>query len=468
LSARSLIGLAGTAILVVAAVGAASGCASDPPTQPHDTAPPLLSVLSPTPQSFDADSDGLVDLRIAFSDSGGRVDLASLRVRVINGGAMPWDSNLLAYWRITRVDTAGLEASEVPQALISPGLRRLEISVRDTSGNVGYDTATLTVPELAFHKTLSTGLPVGFTPVEGLAYCPDDRRLYATVNSSLLVIDADSLKMVALVPPTGSTTSILAKPLCIPGDPLLYITEVRMRRFHRPSLSWRSNLSASYESVGLAASRSDPDLIYEGETISGTVGIISRSGLPRRRLLTFPPRNTTIYDVAPLAGDAKLYITYGDIGGVWVLDPVRDSVLARIRFAPPAAPSAGAAQHLVLSADDRRLFVALTYATPGGVAEIDTQADTVVRRLNLEPYLPTSVVLSPDERRLFVTTYNSPADPPSQNVLVNTATLQIVQQLPRPQTPGVFRFDRAALFHPEGRFLFVARDTNVDVYIYRR
>jgi len=453
----------------IAALGLFAGCSGEPPLHPPpDTAGPVVQVLYPGAQGYDEDGDGFVDLHLVWKDSLGAVDVPGVRVRSLgSAGGAPGDTNLLATWRVEQLDSTGLIAHERLPGLLPSGNVRLEIVVPDTSGNVSRDTVTVSLPEAALIKNLQTGVPgVGFASADGLALCPDDGRLYVTVIASVWIVDPDSLRTISVVPPVGQTTSILGQPLCVPGDPYLYIAEARMRRFDRGSQAWGTNLTASFGSYPLALSRLNPDMIYEGELIDAVVGVINRVQNTRTQLLTHAPTVTNIQGIAILPGDAKLYLSYGG-DGIWVVDPARDSVLKRIRVANPGPVSDGLAQGLVLSADNRFLYAAVTYGAPGGVIEIDTQTDSIVRRLDLAGAAPIGLDLSPDGRRLFVSTGDETSGVPSQNVLINVATMTPIRYFPRPRPPGALRFDRGVLFHPNGHYIFVTHDTGLDIYLNR-
>lgn len=443
------------------------GCDSGPTTTGPDSLSPTVRVLSPAAGSYDDDGDGLIDLRLEWQDSLGAVDPTTLRVRVIGANAPAGaETNLLSVWRVARLDATGLVAEETAAGLLGAGIVRLEVQLADTAGNIARDTVSATLPEAILAGTLVTGVPVGFQPAYGLALCPDDGRLYVAVRSSVLVVDPDSLRAIALVTMPGTTTENLWNPLCVPGDPYVYFTETRIQRFSRSTMMWEARMASTFASIGIALSRANPDLIYEGESYSGVVGVISRSQDTRRRLLQFASQETHIFDLAVMPNDAKIYLGYGVDDGIWVLDPARDSVLKRISIG--GMSFAGFAQDMVLSRDDRRLYAVSSYGTPPGVVEIDTDRDSVLRRLDLPNYNPVGIDLSPDGSRLFVTTQDRFNNIPSENVLIDVASMTPIRFFPRPRPAGTTRYDRGVLFRPDGKYIFVARDSNLDIYLHRQ
>ena len=102
-------------------------------------------------------------------------------------------------WRVERLDDSGLVVHETLAQLLHPGADRLELTVPDMAGNVLVDTIALTLPYGAFMKTVFTGLTLFDFPALGVTICPDDGRLYMTANRNLVVVDPDSLRVLAIV-----------------------------------------------------------------------------------------------------------------------------------------------------------------------------------------------------------------------------------------------------------------------------
>jgi hypothetical protein len=325
---RAPLRFAGPAALLLAC----EGDPIEPPVTNSDSTGPAIVVLSPRPGVYDEDADGLVDIRIALSDSGGRVDAAGIRLRSLAGvvdpaGRLTDTVELLPVWEVAERSESLLVVHEDISYLLPSGPNRLEVTVADTAGNRTVDTARFTLPYGAFHKTISTGLTMNWLPAAGLALCPDDRRLYMTVVRRLVIFDPDSLTLLKIIEPGFGTASELGYPLCVPGDPLLYVTDYRVQRFDRVSEQWVSEISNSYHGHSIVQSRRDPDVIYVGERNSGRVGIISRAAAMRLGgLLPFSPYDEFVFGLAVLDGDAKLYATRVFEEGILALDPLRDTI----------------------------------------------------------------------------------------------------------------------------------------------
>jgi DNA-binding beta-propeller fold protein YncE len=454
-------------LLIVA--GATAACLDNgpAPTGPVDTSAPVIRFLSPTSLSYDDDGDHLVDLRIAWGDSAGAVKLSTARVKSLEGfsGATPQPEDLLSRWRLERLDSAGLVLHEALPSILHGGVNHIVVSVADTAGNVSEDTVLFALPPGAFYKTLTTGLSSNISHAIGITVCDDDHRIYMTAGRSLVVADADSLTILAIAR-DSSAPDVLKLPLCVPGDPILYVTE-RVERFDRRLMAFVPR-AASYVSEGIALSRADPNLLYVGETNSGVIGVIDRTLAQRvGQLLEIAPEQEYVFSVAVLDGDAKLYATRYTEGGILVVNPGRDSILSRIAVGGPTWPDRGRTDAIALSADERRLYAAVLDGDPRGVVAIDTRTDSVVRVLALANAVPQALAISPSGKRIFVTTQDQWIGTPSDNVLVDATAFGPLAFFPRPRPPGEIRFDGGVAFHPNGTLVFVAHNLDVDVYLNR-
>jgi DNA-binding beta-propeller fold protein YncE len=355
--------------------------------------------------------------------------------------------------------------SETIANLLHGGANLIELRVADTAGNEAIDTIHFTLPPAAFIKTLVTGLTSTVSHGIGMAVCPDDHRAYMTAGRRIVVVDADSLVIlrIELDPYAGDDLQL---PLCVPGDPVLYVTE-RVERFHRPTMTWLPQVSGGFGADGIVQSRAFPDTLYVGERLAGSIGIVSRS--QSARLGYFLPLDTTqseyVFDLEVLDGDQKLYATRYSEGGILVADPRTGTILTRISVGGPNWPDRGRTDGITLSPDGRWLYAAVLDGDPRGVAEIDTDRDTVVRTLDLSMYVPQDLAVSPSGRRLFVTTQD--LFTPSQNVLADLLSWQVLAEFPRPRPAGETRFDGAVAFHPNGKLVFVGHNLDVDVYLSR-
>jgi DNA-binding beta-propeller fold protein YncE len=451
------------------AVLLAAGCGDGPVGPvPPDTTAPRITALFPTDSAWDEDGDGFLDLRLRLADSGGRVDPGSIRVRSLRGVNGPGgdDANLLDYWRVTARDTLGLEVHETIENLLHGGANQLEVTVSDTAGNVTTDTVRFTLPHGQFLRTLASGLSYGLAHGIGIVVCPDDNRVYMAAGRSIVVADALEPAIVGAFESPRAPDNFYM-PLCIPGDSILYVTLFVMR-FDRRNLSWMSEVRPAYLSIGVAQSRNDPNLIYVGESYTGSIGIVDRAQAARVGGVPFPWSSYEfVADLAVLDGDTKLYASRLVEEGILVLHPATGEILTRIAIGGPNWPGLGVTDEFVLSRDDRWLYVAVLDGDPRGVVVVDTQTDQVVRRLPLPDYVPQGIDLSPSGSRLFVTTQDRWSSSPSKNVLIDVPGWRVLAEFPRPRPEGTIRFDGGVAFRPDGKLVFVAHNLDIDVYLIR-
>jgi DNA-binding beta-propeller fold protein YncE len=455
-------------LVVLFAIHACLDGGTGPPKPPRDTVPPSFQVTFPNDSAYDLDGDRLVDFLITWSDSNGAVDPASVVVRSLHGVNGPADTatNLLTAWRVVRNDSTGLVFSETLENLLHGGPNLIELRVADTAGNFAVDTVGFDLPNGAFIKTIVTGLSSATAHGVGMAVCPDDHRAYMTAGRRIVVADADSLVILGdvLDPYAGADLQV---PLCVPGDPVLYVTEF-VERFDRPTMTWMPRVTGAFASVGIVQSRAFPETLYVGESYDGIVGVVERS--LNARTGYFLPLDTTlseyVFDLEVTDDDQKLYATRYAEGGILVADPRSGAILSRISVGGPKWPDRGRADGIALSPDGRHLYAAVLDGDPRGVVDIDTDLDTVVRTLDLSAYVPQDLAVSPSGKRVFVTTQDRFADP-SQNVLADVRNWLVLAEFPRPRPAGQIRFDGGAAFHPNGKLVFVGHNLDVDVYLSR-
>lgn len=438
------------------------------PRVPRDSTAPRITVYLPTADRYDADGDALVDVQLDWADASGAVNPATARVRSLAGVNGPADgaANLLDHWRVIRRDSAGLTFSETVENLLHGGENALEISVADTAGNARTDTIHLSLPHAQYFKTIQSGLTINWW-VERMVICPDDGRLYAAAGRNVLVIDVDSVKLLGIM--TQSAPDAFRSLLCIPENAELWAT-AWLHRFDRRTWQALPEVVRASNSFGIARSRLDSNLVYVGES-AGSIAVIDRAA-NRRVGVVYPfviGSDEVSVDIAVLPGDSKLYATRSVRTGILVIDPKTGSELKLIRIGGPTWPDYGETDDIELSGDDRFLYAAVVDGDPRSLVEIDTQADEVVRTLPLADYLPVALGLSPSGRRMWVSTQDRwwPYGEPSSNVLVDVPSFQVIQRFPRPRPAGTLRLDSDAVFHPNGKYIFVGHDLNVDVYLNR-
>jgi DNA-binding beta-propeller fold protein YncE len=440
----------------------------DEPIQPDpDLIPPTLQITFPTDSQYDDDGDGLVDFKIDWEDTGDGVAPASLTIRALNGVNGPVPANdILSGWRVDKNDATGAVFHETIDNLLHSGTNQIEISVSDSAGNVKMDTVTVTLPPGQLIKTIASGA-VGSWNARSVVVCPDDRRVYASVGPSVVVVDADSLKLIGAFRQTFIQDQ-MNDVLCVPGDPILYVAYINVFRFDRVSLKWLPEgpppMSLTY---AISQSRVDPNLLFVTEG-SAYVGIIDKR-IPLR-LGTIPISRDSVsdddflFDLEVMPGDEKIYVTRAVDGGLMVVRPSDSSV--RILDLDPYSSSKGIASEVELSFASTRLYVAMRDATRRGILELDTSTDLPLRMFELPEVLPQEIAISPSGKRAFMTVQDLNGIE-SRNVLFDLERGEKIADFARPRLAGQIRIDGGVAFHPHGKFIFVGRDMNLDVYLNR-
>lgn len=447
------------------------GCGDDPVRPPDpDNRAPLVTVLSPTAGTYDADGDALVDLRLSWTDSAGGVDPQSVRVRTLRegtGSATP-GYNLMNEWQVERLDSAGLVIHERFTALLPQGANRLEIMVADTAGNVSADTIAFDLPYAAVTRTLDSGSREGHI-VEAI-YCPDDNSIYMTAGDNVIAVDPDSLRITADF--LASKAAVGARDvLCFEDEPSLYVSGTTVMLYHRVTHENTADILGAYSARAMAPSRVDPDLLYVGYEGAAVIGLISRS--EHRHIGLVPMEFTTggAYDfisaMAVMPGDEKIYINRGMEGGILVVDPLTGEIRKRIDLTGPLEPWDGRTDVFTLSSDDRFLYAAVIHGIPRGVYRIRTDTDEIDAVIPLAGRTE-DLELSPDGSRMFVTTQDLSLGSPSRNALIDVDSWTVLQEFDRPRRSGEIRHDGGIVFHPTLPLFFSGRNRSVDVYLLRR
>ena len=211
------------------AIAACSGCSDNGPTGLPDTGSPLIEVWFPTSTTaFDRDSNGLIDLEVAFDDSLSGVDAASIRLTsdgTVKGPAGS-GANLMDHWRVVRADSSGFVVEETLNNLLARGSARLTITVADRDGNVASRQIPLNLPPAARHRIVDLQAMAKVNTGQ-VTVGPDGRKAYVTTEefggSALSIVDLETLEVLKVV---RSPIAALHETVVDPGRRRLYLTSI--------------------------------------------------------------------------------------------------------------------------------------------------------------------------------------------------------------------------------------------------
>ena len=446
--------------LLLAAVGC-SDTVEPPPVTPPDTRGPIIRIVSPTSASYDRNSDALVDFEIAWDLRD--VDTTSTVVRTIDGDS----TNLLKSWRITRIDSMGLEFQETVAGLLPEGEQLLEISVADTLGNRTRDTIRLVLPRAAHAKTIvhSRNYSRAWS-ANAITTCEDDGSVWVAGGSEVYQIDPLNLQIIREHHANPGTTGHFQVPLCVPGDPLLYVSDEMgfIYRVDRQTGSWARPSTRLDRARIMVPSQINPELFWVGG-FGGVVSKWDKTSASVIRTLDVPFVNGTgwMHAMAVTADDRKAYVSRSAESGILVVDLQTEKIVRRISLTGASEPYAGRAEDLILSPDNKFLYVAAS--NPAGVFKIDVRTDEIIA-YSSTPNEARAIAIRKNGTSVIAGLLDPWQSGPAFNVLLDPDLRQPFQ-LPRTINPQVRTVVSGAAFHPTLPLAFVLRNYHTDVYLIR-
>ncbi|MDA0748771.1 MAG: beta-propeller fold lactonase family protein, partial [bacterium] len=276
--------------------------------------------------------------------------------------------------------------------------------------------------------------------------------LYTALRYShmLSVFDTGLKKEVARIPTGNTPLSVLITP----DENYLFVSNNGLNEdgtnnavtvvetaTHRVAATIR----AGSEPLDLAVSP-DGRRVYVTNSTGGSVSVLDASGLRESRRISVTTSREGPFGIAVSPDGKRLYVTDIDGSQVVVLDEGTGQALTRINVV--ASP-----RSLTMAPASNRLYVA---GFDGGISEIDTGTDQVVRTFSTGTASIFRVKLSPDGKRLYA------ADRLHARVLViDVSTGQIVSTL---QAGGVETRDLA--ISSDGHRLYVSNQDSDDLVIF--
>lgn len=464
--------------LLVAAMLGGIGCPGEtpptPPVIPRDTHPPVLSVFFPTEAygAYDRDSNGLVDLELAWRDSAGAVNPASLRITCVDclpGTAQ--DTNFAAGWRTVRRDTAGAVLEETIPLMMRSGSHLLRVTVADTAGNTSREQlAYLDLPPGAFHRTIDLAYPPQWQQVRAanLALTPDARKGFVPfTDGHLAVFDPEGLVPTHYVGPINNSC-FAAQISRDSATGLAYVGGggCETPGFQVVDTRTEQALVDHWVGLGLVAVHVEGNRIFVGEACTnGRIFVLDKSSLQElgRIEVNATPFDGSCVHTGSFALTSDGRRGWGGMvhGGLVWFDTQTFSVIQRFRVVSSPIPDDYGSVRGVRLLADRWLYLALIR---WGLDEWDTQNGNV--RTAHYGTVVKELALSPDGRLLFASAS------PDGTLEGSRTRAPLLFEVPGlrlryafPQRPGAI--SDGVAFHPDGKRAYVMAEFNVDVYLIR-
>lgn len=475
--AGRLLAVAGLLSAVVLAAVVAGGC-RDPVRPPvPDSTPPVVKLTYPDPRSgvYDPDSNGLVHVLVSWTDSGGRVDPATIRITCGEclAGA-PSDTNLADGWRVIRRDSLGAEFEETFALLLRAGGWTLRVSVADTAGNrSGGAQAYIVLPPGSYHRTIDLQYPPEWYQERGvhLAISPDGRKGFVPfIGGNVAVFDPEGVAPTHYI--RNVHDSFFAGFISIdPTTGLAYIAGGGGATDGFTILDTRTEqvVRSVWVGAGAASVWVGGGRIFAGEACTnGRVFVYDKTSLA---LLGRVEVGAVPYDAVcvnttnfALTSDGRLGwggMVHGDI---YSFDATSYALIRRYDLYPPAGDNIYTDVRSLALVGDRWLYVARIRL---GLDEFDTQTGRVSAHypFSTPPYpIVKELALSPDGRMLFAS-----SDPGTGNDTSLTAPLLFT--VPGLQLRWTFPTRRGLVdgvaFHPDGKRVYQMAMFGVQVYLIR-
>ena len=464
------------AVLVVASAAVTAACrrepvAIDPPRPPRDTLAPQLQVTFPTDAygAYDRDSNGLADLEVAWHDSGGAVNPASFRITCLDClPAAAQDTNLATGWRPVRRDSSGAVLEETVPLLMRSGSHLLKLTVADTAGNVSPEKLVyLNLPPGAYHRSIDLAYHPEWQQVRAahLVLTPDGRKGFVPfIDGHLAVFDPEGVAPTHWVGPVAN--SCFAAQIALDSTTgLAYIGGGGCETAGYSVVDTRAERELNWYLVGmgLASVELAGDRIYTGESCTtGRIIVLDKTTnqeIGRVETNSRPygascPNATTF----ALSRDGRTGWAGMVGGGIVTFDATTYTRTGRTDVWPPPGDSLwGNVRDLILL-DDRWLYASLI---EWGLDEYDIVAGS---RTAHNGSLIHDLALSPDHKLLFATTNEfSGLANVGAPLLFEVPGLRLRYAFP--PRPGAIQ--DGAVFHPDGKRVYVITEFHVEVYLVR-
>ena len=445
-----------------------------PPPPPRDTTAPRLEIVQPGGAfGFDRDSNGLVDLEVRWTDSGGAVALSTLRVRSRPGPpGVPEDTNLARGWTLHRLDSTGAILEESVPLLLRPGDYFLVVSVADTAGNAATVTSpAFSVPVASFHRSIGLDYRPEWQQVRGvnLALNPEGTKGYVPfIDGHVAVFDPEGREPTRYIGPIANS-GFAAQISVDTATGLAYIGGGGQETAGYSVLDTRTEQYLGWHwagGLGLASVYVHDSRLFVGESCTnGRIFVYDKAThteLARVQVgAVGVPGSCPNSRAFEVTSDGRVgWAATVEAGLVW-FNAERYSLLGILDIEPPSTNGRMGNARDIKLLGDRWLYLA---RLGWGLDEYDVRMMTLASHAgDARDY--KELALSPDGRLLFATCSADDGRPPpiQAHKLYRVPGLQLLHAFP--QRPGLIA--DAAVFHPDGKRVFVMASFQVDVYLIR-
>jgi len=427
-------------------------------------------VFPASTDAYDRDGDGLVDVEVAFADTGSGIDVSTLRVTTNRGlkgrRNVVAGSDLLEFWSVERADSTGVVLEETVADLLPRGPARLTVTVSDRAGNALSRPIDLDLPPASRHKVID--LRASLLLGTNVVVTPDGRRAYVTAEendaTAISVVDAERLEWIKTerTPIRGGQRMALDRvrnrlyAMSI-DNPFLLVFDLGSETFLPP-------IRTSSRGIGVVVSetRGKAYVGLEVETeLSGLISVVDLDRGVEERVIELglgsagnPGDRMGMIGVVFDAVERRLYAsTSGSaVQGILVVDPDAGVLLDQINLwpdAPEHVPFLGGARDMIRNGE----VLVVTSTSRAGqrrVVEVPLDDPGAVR-FGPTDLAPINVAISPDGRDYAITSVA--ASGVHAALLMDVATLDVIWQ-DRPPPPSFRRIGIA--FRPDGQMFFVS------------
>lgn len=453
-------------------------CGDDPSGPTRDS--PLFDVVFPTAQAFDRDEDGLVDLEIAFSQTGSPVDLSTLEIRSDRplGPNGQGGRDLMDGFEVVSLDGEAAVLEETTDAILPDGEVEIRVRAEDQTGASSEEAVTITLPAGAFHRYLESGIVITGLEPFGVEVVPDDTVGFLLTTDHVIV--PFHTRKLEVLPPLS--TGAIRDPVDGVWDPVsgrMFIVSIatgHLLAIDPKTLTIEAPISLSARGTGIERGPTSGLLYVSLATREASIAVVDPVARAQVRLIQTdvidplnPQDDAFIGNAGIPTEEDRIYVPRKVTpGGVVVVNPLTGEVLEEIDIGASANTlGLGLPNDSVLDRLHSRLFVTDVSSPPlGGLAEVDIETNMLLRRIDSADRTGRAIALSPSSRRVLVTMNTvRGAVGQAENWLVDPASFSILQRFTDDLRSEIG--DNTPAFRSDGQLIFVPSGNGIGVYLNR-